>query len=214
MLWLFLQMNFFRTAIAVFVTIAASCNNNTNADSQSNKPSGSDSTMRVADTSAAQPFFPVASFLRGEIQSVDSLPVGIMKYHTKGRKTDSAYIKSDEFHRLAAEFLSPAIADSVFKKNFTESSFIDRSTNSATFFYKAVDPNLPLQRIDIVTAKGDVYDEVKSVYMEKRDSNNNRLLNKKLFWRPKRNFQIISVSGDASSPDQSNVVKVVWDNRE
>lgn len=163
---------------------------------------------------SAQPYFPVASFLQSEIRYVDSLPVGIMKYHARGRKTDSAYIQLGEFHKIAAEFITPELNDSVFKNHFIESSFLDRSNNNATFFYKAKDPESVVQRIDVITAKGDVYDEVKSIYMEKRVKTGETIINKRLFWKPKRSFQIITISPDASLEGKTDLVKVVWDNRE
>jgi hypothetical protein len=163
--------------------------------------------------SAAQ-FFPVASYLMNEIEYVDSLPVGIVKYRSVGRKTDSSYISLDEFHGLASEFISPELNDSNFRKGFQESSFMDRSTSSATFFYKSLSPSQNIKRVDVVTAKGDVFDEVKSIYIEKQVKQGNEVVNKKLFWKPKRNFQIITVNEDHSDKQVPELVKVVWDNRD
>jgi len=168
-----------------------------------------DSTAAKADTTAKveSPYFPVYDFLSNEIEYVDSTPVGIMKYTTIGKVKDSGYIQLEEFHKLVAEFQQPDINDSLFEEKFNETSFVDKSNGNATFFYKARQTNSQIKRVDIVTKRGDVYDEVKSLYMEK-DADS--AVVKKLYWKPKRNFQIITVR--PSGKDE--ITKVVWDNRE
>jgi len=55
-----------------------------------------------------------------------------------------------------------------------------------------------------------VYDQVKSIYLEKRYDHGDTMITRKLYWKPKRNFQIITVK--PSGKDE--ITKVVWDNRE
>ena len=177
---------------------------------EKNQPAESipDTTATVADTTAKieSPYFPVYDFLSNEIEYVDSTPVGIMKYTTIGKVKDSGYIPLEEFHQLTSEFHLQEINDSSFRKKFRETSFVDKSSGNATFFYKPDDTATTIKRIDIVTEKGQVYDEVKSLYIEKTDSS----VVKKLIWKPKRNFQIITIG--PSGKDE--LIKVVWDNRE
>jgi hypothetical protein len=171
-----------------------------------------DSASIKTDTTAKveSPFFPVYDFLSNEIKYVDSTPVGIMRYSTIGKVKDSGYIQLAEFHRLVSDFLDADINDSSFKQKFQETSFADKSNGNATFFYRARDTNTAIRRVDIVTARGEIYDEVKSVYIEKDLPGNDSIVMKKLYWKPKRNFQIITVR--PSGKDE--LTKVVWDNRE
>jgi hypothetical protein len=172
----------------------------------------SDTTSTMSDTTikAESPYFPVYDFLGGEIAYVDSTPVGIMKYTTIGKAKDSGYIQLEEFHKLVSEFQLPEINDSSLKKKFQETSFVDKSNGSATFFYKPNEPSTSIKRIDVVTVKGEIYDEVKSLYMEREFRNSDSVVLKKLIWKPKRNFQVITV--DPSGKNE--LIKVVWDNRE
>jgi len=167
-----------------------------------------DSTATVADATSKveSPYFPVYDFLSNEIEYVDSTPVGIMKYITAGKVKDSGYIQLEEFHKLTAEFHLPEMRGPMFRQKFRETSFADKSNGNATFFYKANDTSTTIKRVDIVTARGEIYDEVKSLYIEKADSSGV----KKLIWKPKRNFQIITIR--PSGKDE--LIKVVWDNRE
>lgn len=170
------------------------------------------STSTKADTTAKveSPYFPVYDFLSNEVEYVDSTPVGIMQYRTIGKVKDSGYIPLEEFHRLVSGFQTPEINDSLFKEKFQETTFIDKSNGNATFFYKTRDTGTQVKRVDIVTAKREIYDEVKSLYIEKNFQNADSLVVKKLYWKPKRHFQIITVR--PSGKDE--LIKVVWDNRE
>src|SRR5690242_19398159 len=155
----------------------------------------SDTLKAAADTipKAASPYFPVYDYLSGEIAYVDSTPVGIMKYTTIGKVKDSGYIQLEELDKLVSEFQLPEINDSSLNKKFQETSFVDKSNGSATFFYKPNEPSTSIKRIDVVTAKGEIYDEVKSLYIEREVRNSDSVTLKKLIWKPKRNFQIITV---------------------
>ena len=183
---------------------------------EKNRSSDADpKTATVEDTTqAASQYFPVSAFLKGEIAYVDSLPVGIMKYTSRESRQDSGYIKIEEFHKLAQEFLPSEMNDSQFVKEFQETSFMDKSTNIATFMYGSKNEKIPVRRVDIVTAKGPIYDEVKSIYIEKNYQQGDSFFIKKLFWRPKRNFQIVTLKSKGSEKPQNELIKVVWDNRE
>jgi hypothetical protein len=202
-----------QVTLLLCVILLFACRGRETQPSAGNQLTDSSRNQEDSIESAAQ-FFPVASYLMNEIEYVDSLPVGIIKYRSIGRKTDSSYISLDEFHRLSSEFISPELNDSSFRKGFQESSFMDRSTNSATFFYKSLSSSQTIKRVDVVTAKGDVYDEVKSIYIEKQVKKGNEVINKKLFWKPKRNFQIITLNENHSNKQIPELVKVVWDNRD
>lgn len=170
-------------------------------------------TIAKKDTAAKpSPYFPVYDFIRNEIEYVDSLPVGLMKYTTTGTKQDAVYIKLEEFHRLADDFLSDELKDANFTRLFRETSFLDKASNNATFFYKPSDGSTKVKRVDVLTAKGDVYDDVKSVYIEKETTEGDTPVVQKLYWKPKRNFQIITIKSGAKPSNE--LVKVVWDNRE
>jgi hypothetical protein len=137
-----------------------------------------------------------------------------MKYRSAGSKKDSGYIQLDEFHKLAAEFLPQEIHDSVFSRNFKETSFIDNSTNTANFYYSSLKDSLPVKRIDVVSAPGQVNDKIKSVYLEKEYQAGDTSKLKKLYWKPGRNFQIITQTAKGSDQPVTELIKVVWDNRE
>jgi hypothetical protein len=177
------------------------------------KPTSAAPVAAASKDSVAAPkaYFPVMSFIKGEIAYVDSLPVGIKKYST-GKKF--VYIKAEEFHKLAAEFTPGEISDSLFMNQYQETSFFDQSSNSATFFYTTKHDSLPVKRVDVLTAKGDVYDKVKSIYLQKNYRSGDTAYLKKLYWKPQKSFQIITEAVKGSGQPVTEIVKVVWDNEE
>lgn len=178
------------------------------------KPAEVSAKAAAKDTAAApKQFFPVMGFIKGEVAYVDSLPVGIKKYRGDNKKTFS-YIKPEEFHRLAMEFTPKEMEDSFFLSHYQETSFLDRSTNTGTFLYVSKDPSLSLQRVDVITAKGDAYDQVKSIYLQKNYRSGDTTFIKKLFWRPQKSFQTITETVRGGGQPQTEVINVVWDNRE
>jgi hypothetical protein len=202
-------MNYPFLVMAGLVVMTLSCN-----DKQPAATAEKPATPAVRDSSAPQQFFPLADFIKGEIGYVDSLPVGIKRYVTRNSKTDSGYIQLEEFHRLAREFQSPELSGTAFEKKFKETSFYDKSANTATFLYTSTDDANNVKRVDVVTARGDVYDEVRSIYIEKTSADNNKSVTKKMYWKPKRNFQIITLTNNNAQKPENELIKVVWDNRE
>lgn len=165
-------------------------------------------------TTANQQYFPVIDFLRTEIATVDSLPVALMQYRSSAKSNDSGYIKPEQFHAIVDEFVPANLTDTVFKKDFKEASFLDKATGGATFFYNTDNSQQDIKRIDVVTEKTDTYDKVKSIYIEKINDKGDSTIVKKLHWKPGRNFQLVKQVSKGSGDPETELIKVVWDNRE
>lgn len=190
-----------------FILVFSACSN-TDPETPA-EPATTDSTSAVT-----QNFFPIQDFLKSEIAAVNSASSGIRKYTSSGTAKDSGYIQPEEFNKLAQEFLPSALNDSVFKKEFKETSFIDKATEGSTFYYSTTNPAIELKRADVVTQKTDTYDKVKSIYLERNYISGTNTIIKKLYWKPGRNFQVITQTLKNSGAPETELIKVVWDNRE
>jgi hypothetical protein len=170
-----------------------------------------DSASAGSDSGAAKnEFFPVDDYLEAEILSVDSMPMAFWKHVTTRDKSDSSLISTGEFNVLALQFLPPEIRNGGLNKNFTESSFMDKTTQSITFTYTPIDKDLPLQRVDVQTMRGVRAQEVKSVYMERNRSAGDSVILQKLLWRSKHGFTIVNemrIKGQAPKEEQ---IRVSW----
>jgi hypothetical protein len=159
-------------------------------------------------------YFPIADYLEAEIMRVDSIPRAMMKYATRDGKTDSGYIQLSEFNTLALQFLLPEFKDGSFEKNYTESSFMDKTTQSVTFTYSAVDKDLPLQRVDVQANPTGGNQQVRSIYFEKSRVSGDSVILQKMFWQGGKNFQVVSFIRIKGKPPVRQLLKVVWDNEQ
>jgi hypothetical protein len=163
------------------------------------------------DSSAAKnEFFPVDDYLEAEILSVDSIPMAFWKYVTHDHRTDSVLITTADFNTLALQFLPPEIRDGGIGKNFTENSFMDKTTQSITFTYTPVDKALPLQRVDVQTTQGVRAQEVKSIYMERNHSAGDSVILQKLLWRSKHGFTIVNQVRVKGQTPREEQIRVSW----
>ncbi len=165
----------------------------------------------AAGTDSTKNFFPVTDYLRSEIRYVDSMPLAIIAYHIQGGKTDSAFIQAPAFNQLAKEFLPPELDSPAFEKNFSEVSFYDQTTNSLTFTYTAKNNTSGLRRVDVIAAQRSGFDRVKSIYMEETVNNNDSLITKKMYWRPRKSFLVLTILQTKGQPKKNKQLKVVWD---
>ena len=156
-------------------------------------------------------FFPVAEYLMSEILHVDSVPLALRKYTTIKSKTDSSFIQVPEFNALARRFLPQELHDGRFQKDFTESSFMDKSTQSITFTYSTAVKELPLQRVDVQTIPHNGSQTVRSIYLEKNYSSGDSLITEKMYWRTGKSFQIATLTAIKGKPPVEQLLKVVWD---
>lgn len=156
-------------------------------------------------------YFPVVDFLKGQIHYADSLPSAMLKIVTKNNKSDSVYITRSEFDNLAHDFIFPELQQNIFEKEFKESSFVDQTTQSATFSYYSKNNKLQLQRVDVLATPDELHGKVKTVFMQAAMNKNDTFIVKKLYWQANKNFQVTTIS---VLPNQSKTIsqlKVVWD---
>ena len=161
--------------------------------------------------SSRDAFFPVADYLEAEILRIDSFPEALRKFTTRDGRTDTTYIQLPEFNALALQFLVPAFNDGSFQKQYTETSFMDRSTETVTLTYSPTDKDLPLQRVDVVTIADNGVNKVRSVYLENRKVAGDSVIFQKLYWQTRHQLQIISLITVKGQPPVGQQVKVVWD---
>jgi len=159
-------------------------------------------------------FFPVLDFIKSEIKTVDSLPIGIKKYTTVGSRLDSVYIKPEEFDRLAAEFISTDLEPGKFELKYTETSFFDNSTRASSFVYTPVNNQDSIKRVNVLITAGSSYDKVSGVYMEKIMLQNDTSIIRKLYWKPGKQFQVNSEIQVSDKSPSTTKVRVVWNSEE
>jgi hypothetical protein len=177
-------------------------------------PSPGDDSLSNKD-SASTVFFPVADYLQSEILYVDSTPLAIYKYTVQNNHRDTALISQTDFNKLASEFLPAELAPESLQRNYQESSFMDKSTKSATFTYSTTDRALSMQRLDVLTGAGfRGSNEVKSIYMERSVVSGDTTSFRKMLWKSKHRFQIFTRMNIRGQSPVERQLTVVWDDRD
>lgn len=192
-----------RTALlALLVTgICISCNN-TKKDGGPVQP----------DTAGMEKpsFFPVTSYLRGQLRDFASRGINPILYTTVNHRTDSSWLKVEQVDSIVKDFLRPVIDSANLVSLFAESKFKDQSINSYTFTYEpkgTLPDSMQLQRWDVyVDAETG---KVKKIYLLKKISPVRDL---QLTWQSDKSCSIVTV--ETAADGSSSVVReerINWD---
>ena len=157
-----------------------------------------------------QSFFPVTSYLKGEIYNLKKSGVNPLKFTTVNNHTDSAWLKIEDLDAAVQEFLQPEIDSANLITLFNEKSFLDQSINAITLTY---DPSVPLP--DTMQLKHwDVYinpetNKVKRIYMVKEIGKNKTL---QLTWVNNKWCKILSIVTDENGVSKiEKEDRLTWD---
>ena len=189
-----------RYLLSATIVLLIACNNNT---SRQNIPQNIAAEEKPS-------FFPVTSYIKGQIHDIKEKGLTPIKYITINNQTDSAMVKLEGLHELLKEFLQPEIDSANLVPFFTETKFLDQTINAFTFTY---DPKIQLP--DSVNLKHwDVYidpetSKVKRVYIIKR-SGENKIL--QLTWQSNewcKTTTIITTPDGISKIEKEE--KISWD---
>ena len=160
----------------IIILVAIGCTTSTN-----NKTS---TVATVVNETKKDSFFPVTSFLKGQMITLDSLPVTPLHTITVNHKTDSVWLKKKQLIPLLIGFLSPEIKETNLIKYFKETSFNDQTLNAITFTYDPVNP-LP----DSISLRHwDIYIDPESgkilkVYLVKKLKEKEGIITQQLTWK-------------------------------
>lgn len=80
-------------------------------------------------------FFPVTSYLRGQIREITDEHVNPLSITINGDKRDSVWLKIENLENEMKDFLHPEIDSANMKPFFNQDKFVDASLNAATFTY-------------------------------------------------------------------------------
>jgi hypothetical protein len=114
-------------AILSVVLLFSACRQN------KNNPSAS-----LSKDTAAVLFFPVTSYLKGEINNIRTGASNPIYRISRNNHTDSSFIKMDSLEQVMAPFLYPEIDSVHLARYFTGTAFLDQTLGSFTFTYDPV----------------------------------------------------------------------------
>ena len=168
--------------IAVCLFILNGCFNNSNKMNPIEKKTTVDS------------FFPVTSYLKGQIIILDSLPITPLQITTIKGKSDSVWIQKNDLKKLLAPFLSAIINETNLVTFFTETKFNDQTLNAITFTYdpsRIIPDSISLRHWDVyVNPETGIVEKVYIVKNSKEGKNN---FTQQLTWKSNEMAKITTI---------------------
>ena len=175
-----------------------------------NKSQQAEQAAIIIDSTVA--FFPVTSFLKGQLIALDSLPVTVLRIVTIKGKSDSFWIKKENVQPLLDDFFTQEINTTNLTAFFKESKFNDEGVDAITYTYepKAALPD------SILLKHWDVYvklqtGKVKRVYMVKQVKQEAEIFTLQLTWVTDKWAKIVTILN--KSAGESELIKeeqFVW----
>ncbi len=188
--------------IPAMLLVLASCSN----DNSEPTP-----VQQAADTTEKkQSFFPVTSYIKGQLYSIREKGLTPVKYTTVKDHTDSVMIKFDELDGLAKEFTQPVIDSTNLISQYTESKFLDQTINAFTLTYEPKSqPQDSLQLLHWDVYMDPESGKIKRVYMVKKAGKGKTL---QLTWVHNQWFKTtFIVTGTDGNPVIEKEEKISWD---
>jgi hypothetical protein len=153
-------------------------------------------------------FYPVRAYIAQELKELDSLPVAVFRYGVSGQVKDTQLVDKAAFRAMAEKLASPDISLEPLKKSYQESVYMDNTLNLVTLSYRAKDPSLEIQKLDVyVTPEKD---RVKNIYLEKRSEAGDSVVFSKIIWTTGKQLQVTRIVSRQGKEDQVIQEKYSW----
>jgi len=186
--------------LSLIIFIVVSCSDNTN---KTDAPGIENNSNSLAGDSGD--FFPVSSFLKGQMNLLDSMQVTFLQINTYGNKSDSVWLSREKVRPLLQPFIADEISNENLVSFFKESKFNDQSTDAITFTYvpKTVLPDsISLRRWDVYV--NPETGSVKRIYILKQLNTDNQVYTQQLTWQTDKWVKIINI---LEKPDGSSEIQ-------
>jgi hypothetical protein len=189
-----------------FVLLMVSCSNNNSSASSTTTDPTAQSVSTLGDS--ATNFFPVTSYLKGELLAIKKGGITPVRKITVAGKTDSSWIKMEELETAFATFLSPIIDTTSLKNTFDQKIFKDETVNAFTFTY---DPKNAATNTFAFT-HWDVYvdpesNKVTRIYLLKKESADTVL---QLTWKSGKNCKILTLKNAGGKTTVEKEENIFW----
>jgi len=154
-------------------------------------------------------FFPVTTYLRGEIVNIKNIGITPIKKHIKNNvAVDSSWLKPEDFPREFADFLTPEIDTANLMQYYSQSKFLDQSVNAFTFTYdpkKALPDSMPLLHWDVyVDPKSQ---NVTRVFIRKKTGKDEE---EQLTWQSGKWCRLVTIKNTGTNVVITKEVKIDW----
>ena len=172
----------------------------------SNSKEESKNTVATTDTTS---FYPVASYIKDQVKYFDSLGVRFSLATTEDVKKDSVTVQIAGIMPMIQAFVDADISDSLQKRNYKESVFLDAETASLNINYTPINRDVPVRNIDILM--DEQTSVIKRLFVRKQYLNKDTTCTEQLSWKTNEGFtkSISKVTNNGFSLNKTISVRVI-----
>jgi hypothetical protein len=158
-------------------------------------------------------FFPVLSFLQGQVKKIDTSLYRIVKVETIDTTTSTSYIRREDFRKYAEPFLEiPDITANKWQEDYKETKMFDEAMNKIILTYTTAEPKNEVRREDVVldptNAEGN--SEVTTIIINTVRDFKDSSIEKNMVWYVDKRFTIVTKVQKAGHPEKVKQVEVIW----
>ena len=152
-------------------------------------------------------YFPVTSFLKGEIISIKQSGINPIKIIYKNGIPDTTWLKLEDLEREFSPFLNPVIDSNNLISWFKENAFFDQTLGTYTFMYEpytSLPDSMTLRRYDVyLNAETN---KVKRIYIEKEQGQSMQ----QLTWLAGKWARILMLTSKNNKEIQQEEINIIW----
>jgi hypothetical protein len=159
--------------------------------------------------------FPALDFIKGQIAKVDTSVNTILKLVPITDSTfDTTYVKREDFNSLAKDFLETPDISKKFGGKYTEERMMNNELGLAVFIATPEGNDLEVRRQEVRILPNPPDDKVRSIYLERYQSNRDSSVMKRMTWYTDQKFQVITIIQKKNGQEKTSIVDVIWNNQE
>lgn len=157
-------------------------------------------------------FFPVLTYLKSQVAHVDTSLYRIIKITTVGNRTDTAYIRREDFRKEASDFLSiPDITEKGFRSDYKEEELYDESMGSVILSYMPTEDDAEIRRQEVIIEPNQAEgDKVKSIFIDRLMDKGETTVRKNMLWQVDQRFRIVTITQNEDGTEKVEKLQVVW----
>jgi hypothetical protein len=164
------------------------------------------------DENAAE-FFPVSSFLKGQVKNVDTSLYRIIKIETENGRSDTSFIKREDFGKMADDFTRlPDIGSDKYYDDYEETQMYDDALESFILTYTTKEEENEVQRADVMLGRANEEgtNDVKNIIVRTVQNKGNTSIEKSMVWYVDQKFIIITKTFTKDKPEKIKKLEVIW----
>jgi hypothetical protein len=161
----------------------------------------------------AADFFPVKSYLQGQLAQLDTSSSSFYKVETIDGFSDTTTIRNSDVKGYAGSFTNiPDISAADTKNDYTIDHLYDDMLEAFVFTFTTKESH-PIKREDVVLdpqLNDQGKNDIKSVFIQMDEMRKDTLVQKNLLWEANKNFRIITTIEAPNLPAQTKTIQVFW----